>query len=418
MSPPSMEPVADSSARRYVFESHAASVMDDDKAMLVPVMDYNKDAPVEEQDIVGDPLTMAPDEDAAKNEDHMDGDEGADGGYWCLWRGTRKPSNSQLLGTAFVTFMVFASVQMAFAFAANSVAMVGDSATMMVDSMTYAFNWLAERQKGVATSKFLQEESQLTAGERKIRRRTLRKTTLQWELLPPLTSVATLLAVTGLVLNRAIGNLILDANRPESEQSTPNLALMLGFSSTNLLLDVLNLFCFSKAKHLLGYSTKRNGHDHVHGNDKPSAGTRSGEELQRPPGTLDDTDQAHSSSTVVVANPERINQASTSDRCLESDNADSSTESDDGSSDANLNMCSAYTHLFADTLRSISVILAAILALAVDEVTPEVADSSAAVVVSALILCSVIPLFRGIFLTWSEWRIIVAEERNERRSVH
>jgi len=43
-------------------------------------------------------------------------------------------------------------------------------------------------------------------------------------------------------------------------------------------------------------------------------------------------------------------------------------------------------------------------------VTPEVADASAAIVVSAIILMSLIPLFKGIVHTWQELRRVKNEE--------
>lgn len=45
-----------------------------------------------------------------------------------------------------------------------------------------------------------------------------------------------------------------------------------------------------------------------------------------------------------------------------------------------------------------------------EAVTPEVADSTAAVIVSLIILFSLLPLFRGLFKTWGELRLIAREE--------
>jgi Co/Zn/Cd efflux system component len=70
-------------------------------------------------------------------------------------------------------------------------------------------------------------------------------------------------------------------------------------------------------------------------------------------------------------------------------------------------------HVFADTLRSFAVIIAAVSAKVVDGVTPEEADATAAVVVSVLILVSLIPLFHGLRQTSLELRAIWAEESSE-----
>ena len=72
----------------------------------------------------------------------------------------------------------------------------------------------------------------------------------------------------------------------------------------------------------------------------------------------------------------------------------------------NLNMCSAYTHVFADSLRTIAVLVTTITAEFVDGLTPEVADSSAAVFVSIVILLSLLPLVKGIFKTACELRTL------------
>ena len=71
-------------------------------------------------------------------------------------------------------------------------------------------------------------------------------------------------------------------------------------------------------------------------------------------------------------------------------------------------------HVFADTLRSLAVIVAATVAEVADGVTSEEADATAAVVVSALILLSLFPLLSGLVKTFGELRSINAEERDER----
>ena len=52
-------------------------------------------------------------------------------------------------------------------------------------------------------------------------------------------------------------------------------------------------------------------------------------------------------------------------------------------------------HVFADSMRTTAMILASILAEFSPSITPEVADASAAVVVSLLIILSLLPLFTG-----------------------
>ena len=177
---------------------------------------------------------------------------------------------------AFVSFIGFASIQTVVAVIAQSEAMLGDSAAMVVDSMTYGFNLYAEKKKkknedfdeDEISNADCGSEIEITpvaiGGERNettdndIRYRRIlrqRKRHLHLELMPPVMSVSVLLVVIGLVLHDSIHTLIIDAHRSEKEQSRPNLVLMMTFSVLNLVLDLVNVFCFARAKHLMGYKT-------------------------------------------------------------------------------------------------------------------------------------------------------------------
>eukprot|EP01082_Thalassiosira_pseudonana_P013905 g12152.t1.1.5e17418b g12152 g12152.t1 contig6:1326968-1328043(+) len=190
-----------------------------------------------------------------------------------------KPSNETLLCVAFVSFMGFTSVQSVVAFVAKSEAMMGDSAAMAVDALTYGFNLYAERQKSQAVDESVVSEDggiELTSNnpngaslqmitrndsddstERIQQKLQLyrRRRHLHLELIPPLMSVSILIVVIGFVLHKAIHILVLDSHRSKSEQSRPNLILMMTFSCLNLLLDLVNVTCFARAKHLMGYNT-------------------------------------------------------------------------------------------------------------------------------------------------------------------
>lgn len=56
-------------------------------------------------------------------------------------------------------------------------------------------------------------------------------------------------------------------------------------------------------------------------------------------------------------------------------------------------------HIMADTLRSAAVLIAASIAYFVESVTGALADSVATIVVSIIILISLLPLMRGLFIT-------------------
>ena len=155
---------------------------------------------------------------------------------------------------------------------AQSEAMLGDTAAMVVDSMTYGFNLYAERKKkeeveavpSLTTDTAEQDETDISADihtginseERILLSLSRRRRYLLLELVPPIVSVSVLLVVIGFILSNSIHTLILDANRSEKEQSRPNLIIMMTFSVLNLFLDLMNVFCFARAKHIMGYKTQ------------------------------------------------------------------------------------------------------------------------------------------------------------------
>jgi len=146
---------------------------------------------------------------------------------------------------------------------------------------------------------------------------------------------------------------------------------MMAFSSVNLVVDLFNVTCFARAKHLMGYNTTEQS------------------DIEQEYGEISDDELS----------------VGLNDDCIESGMDSEETEEDK----VNLNMCSAYTHVFADTVRSITVIVASIIAEVSQRVTPEEADAAAAVIVSAIILLSLVPLFSGLTRTWRELRSIDAE---------
>lgn len=168
-----------------------------------------------------------------------------------------RPTNERLLCTAFFTFMTFTTCQSVAAYIAGSEAMMGDSAAMLIDALTYLFNLIAERRKS-RFEEFYQEKEKVEdpIRRRKIKLRAKRKMTLQLEIVPPIVSVTTLIIVTIIVLKQSITILQLDTHRDPSEQADPNVNLMLVFSCANLLLDLFNVCCFAHAKRLFGYETE------------------------------------------------------------------------------------------------------------------------------------------------------------------
>lgn len=419
-------------------------------------------------------------------------------GRFVMFGGDEKPSNEALLSVAFVSFMSFTLVQSGAAIFAQSEAMMGDSAAMFVDAMTYAFNLCAEQMKNRSDSESEVDCSRYSEQERikarRARERAERKRTLYLELIPPFVSVSTLIVVTSFVLTDAIRTLALDAHRSIDKQSDPNVNLMFCFSMLNLMLDFINVFCFAKAKHALGYNTVDDDDGKVHviagkaknrkvtvpkmrrrrkydrlpecDNDEDADEEEDGmghcdrlegmtlreqvelvhhkDELS-PCGSLegnpthpqlehneevtfelmpqaangeldlsgDDTRTTMGSSTAIThhSNKHSYDCAGLSRADRDGDRYDD--EHDDDDEAANLNMCSAYTHVFADTLRSIAVVVAATVEKLVQSVTPEEADATAAVIVSVIIGLSLVPLFQGLVRTWLELVSMREEEAEQ-----
>lgn len=268
------------------------------------------------------------------------------------------PSNSHVLGIAFYSFLGFTVVQLGFAVKANSSAMMADSEAMFVDAGTYLLNWLAESVKNNGSK---------DSEQRKMQR-------LYLELIPPLLSVCTLLVVTFVAMKQSFAVLMIDRQGDNTDDAPVDLNIMLFFSGLNLLLDVVNVLYFAKANQAilsLDFET--------------TSDENNDEEEARPESTYNSITSDTRESTHIEADTISLTSSETMENGL------------------NLNMCSAWTHVFADTLRSIAVLIAAGFAhLFPQTMTPAESDAYAAVVVSFIILLSCLPLLRGLYHTARE----------------
>lgn len=272
-------------------------------------------------------------------------------------------------GLAFYSFLGFTMLQTSFALAAHSSAMIADSEAMFVDAGTYLCNMLAERLKN---RDFTEAELLMDAKERAHGRKLQR---LYLELVPPLISCMTLLVVTFTTMRDSLVTLFF---LKEPHEEDPDLNIMLLFSGLNLILDVVNVFFFAQANQAIVTPIDF---------DK---------QLQQPA----------SESTPLMKRKDTASFADTNDTTcdLESNRSDADYDdiSDDGA--VNLNMCSAWTHVFADTLRSVAVLCAAGLATVSNVISADEADAGAALVVSIVILLSCVPLLQGMYFTAKEIR--------------
>lgn len=258
-------------------------------------------------------------------------------------------TNEYVLGVAFWTFVLFMGTEAVFAVIASSQAMLTDALAMSVDALTYLFNLAAERIKHRPIT---EEEKLLPTNVFEYRRERLR---LYLEVVPPLISVVTLIYVTMGAIQGATDSL----TDPKQDANDVSVGLMFGFSLANLLLDFLNVACFAKAHQAYGLTA-----------------------VKKEPASFSSPKANRMSEKHLLLGNEK------------------SSESDDEEGFVNnLNMCSAWTHVIADTLRSAAVLVAAAIAFFVKSVTGAMADSVATIVVSVIILISLLPLLRGIFIT-------------------
>lgn len=351
-------------------------------------------------------------------------------------------SNEYVLNVAFLSFFFFMILEGIFAIIGHSQSMLADALAMSVDAFTYLFNLVAERLKH--KTKWFGPTS-ISPEQRKRHRKLVR---LYLEFIPPLISVTALVCVSAQAFYEAVSTIMGKSKSDEDDANdTPNVDLMFFFSALNLLLDVLNVFCFSKVQNFSISSIRL-----MTGGGKIKIQVGKDSSTQKVT-EVDDEDNRSKSPSILIEGDliqiddlvidEQIIQAddeenlellSTSttcsygsydinknglsvngkdrfDRLLESISEDEESDNgltirsesdDDQVNSLNLNMCSAYTHVMADTLRSIAVLVAASIAYLDHRISPTIADATAAIVVSIIIAISLGPLIIGLLETWFE----------------
>ncbi len=305
---------------------------------------------------------------------------------------------------------------------AKSQAMVGDSSAMVIDSLTYLFNSYAEKIKKKSLNESVDDN--LSAAEKKLKRLERTRQRLWLEIIPPLCSVMTLIVLTIYIIIDAFDTLSKpDYDVGENDSEEPDIGVMFFFSALNLGLDIMNVTCFARAKHAFGFAViDKDRHRYVLAYDG-SLHNEMADSMKRERSEVDfarlQTDQKDDSpeNYCSISEPEK------SDTAL---HIIPSVDEEEESDDINLNMCSAYTvrcimqyndincvsyyyylpnvflslpkqHVFADTLRSTAVLIAAGLSYTFKVGEPSFVDAVAALAVSIIILLSLGPLLNGIF---------------------
>lgn len=345
------------------------------KPKLLHSIEFNHDAKEATSDHTEDKAKMSKGEDTAPPENG---------------RSSSKPTNEYVLNVAFYSFVGFMSVQAVFALIANSEAMLADSEAMSVDAFTYLFNLWAERIKREPQSGH--DSSVVLYNYRQELRR------LYLELIPPAISVATLIVVTVFTLKDALKTMRGQGSGEEDQDV--DISIMLFFSGLNLLLDVVNVTCFARADSAFGLNVMR--HKGVSFSDSIRRSLRPS--LSSNQSILTERNADESSNLLPLAGSEMELETATTTTSFASSTSDQPPSTSDQPNDlVNLNMCSAWTHICADTMRSVAVFVAAGIATAFPSIAPAMADAVAALAVSVTILISILPLLHG--LVWTAVKI-------------
>lgn len=252
---------------------------------------------------------------------------------------SRSPfSNQTVLSITCLSFSLFVVGEVIGAIAGHSWSLLGDAAAMSVDVISYFTNMVAERIKSGG--------GQITP-----------RMQMVLEVYIPLFSVTLLIAVTIYVTIGAIGDIV----SPPADDDVDIFFLWL-FSSLNAVVDIVSGYMFyAKGKDVfyegVGAIEDGNGSDTNNPNSKHAMFNEDSD--ADVVGTAPDIVPAHSDDT------------------------------------KNLNMISAFTHVGGDTMRTISVFVAAAVATA-GSIPGYLCDAWAAVFVSITIVLMVIPLLMEI----------------------
>jgi Co/Zn/Cd efflux system component len=247
-------------------------------------------------------------------------------------------SNQTVLMVTCISFFLFVVAEIIGALAGHSLSLLGDAAAMSVDVFSYFSNMYAERIRN--------RGGDLNRG-----------TKMMLEVYIPSFSICLLLGVTGHIMNESVKVL-----KGEGGKDDVNVYFMWGFSSCNALVDLLSTYFFIRGGRSVFFYT-----------------------------TVEKAQKSSSYREIIVADDEE-------------DPAQTQISNDRISSEIivsskfNLNMASAFTHLGGDSLRTISVFIAAAVATATN-IDGNMCDAWAAIIAATTIICIVIPLIREIYKT-------------------
>lgn len=254
-------------------------------------------------------------------------------------------SNVRILAVTAGLFFAFVVAEIIGALAAHSLSLLGDAAAMSVDVFTYFTNMYAERYK--------------------IRGLEMDKSTrLMLEVYVPSFSVIALLSVTVYAFTESIKIII---SKPTGEDDV-KISFLYGFASANMLVDIVSGYMFLQKGKAAFISEIKVEHRFLNRDFN-----REAKHVSR-------------QNELTVTNSTNYFEGGDAEEVV--------------AKSKNLNMVSACTHLGADTLRTVSVFIAAIVNTTTGT-RGDLCDAWACIVVTATIVMMVYPLVREIFKAYS-----------------
>lgn len=263
-------------------------------------------------------------------------------------------SNRDLLMVTTIFFALFVVCEVIGGLASHSLSLLGDAGAMTIDVCSYGFNLFAEHMK----SKENQGSKSSLCHD------------FMMEIVIPGVSVMSLLAVTGWVCSDAILRLL------GHKQENVNILFLYSFAFANLVVDVICAWLFYIRREDVFLQKAKVEQD---------AKT---EDTSMDMYDIDDVE-------IVL--------------CSDYSDSDKLTKNIDGSGDddhpktKNMNMISAFTHVGGDTLRSFTVLLAAMIS-STFSIDATITDAVAAIIVSVTIIIAVLPLLYSLGLSMMEYK--------------
>ena len=263
-------------------------------------------------------------------------------------------TNHALLKIACLTFGLFVIAEIIGALASGALSLLGDGAAMAVDFMTYLANIYAEHIR--THHGFISNRAKWL-----------------FKVIIPTFALFSLLAVTSWIASDAIVILFY----PSVETSDDlDVSFLWGFSSANMVVDAICTVAFSLRGRAVFYQELEDalftsGKTHLE---------------------VGEVDHTHI---------QKVNDVETTNGNIKTDSVVLETMDDADSvnttiKEVNLNMLSAFTHISADTLRTITVFIAAAVSTSTG-IRPDIVDAYAAIVVCGIIVCISLPLGQEIF---------------------